>query len=287
MKRISYSQYSQWDVCPWKWKLNYVDKLSTFTDNIHTLFGTSMHEVLQTYLTVMYEDTIKMADALPLDKMLLKRMKTNYTEIMGKNGGEVFVEQHDMEEFYNHGLLILEWFKKKRGMYFSKKGYELVGIEVPIDYKMNDGIKFIGYIDVLIHDTVRDRYKIIDIKTSTMGWNKYQKADKNKTDQLLLYKNFWGAQNNIPLDKIDVEYFIVKRKLYENLDFPQRRVQTFTPANGKPSVNKVVNNVNRFVEDCFIDDKHNLEANFMKNPSKKNCRFCEFNQTEHCDVGVK
>ena len=287
MKRISYSQYSQWDVCPWKWKLNYVDKLSTFTDNIHTLFGTSMHEVLQTYLTVMYEDTVKMADALPLQEMLLKRMKTNYTQIMGRNGGEVFVEQTEMEEFYQHGLLILEWFKKKRGSYFSKKGYELVGIEVPIDYKMNDGIKFIGYIDVLIHDTVRDMYKIIDIKTSTMGWNKYQKADKNKTDQLLLYKNFWGAQNNIPLDKIDVEYFIVKRKLYEKVDFPQRRVQTFTPANGKPSINKVVNNVNRFVEDCFVDNKHNLETNYMKNPSPKNCRFCEFNQTEHCDAGVK
>ena len=287
MKRISYSQYSQWDVCPWKWKLNYVDKLSTFTDNIHTLFGTSMHEVLQTYLTVMYEDTVKMADALPLQEMLLKRMKDNYNQIMGKNGGEVFVEQHDMEEFYQHGLLILEWFKKKRGMYFSKKGYELVGIEVPIDYKMNDGVKFIGYIDVLIHDTVRDRYKIIDIKTSTMGWNKYQKADKNKTDQLLLYKNFWGLQNNIPLDKIDVEYFIVKRKLYEKVDFPQRRVQTFTPANGKPSINKVVNNVNRFVEDCFVDDEHNISIDYMKNPSPKNCRFCEFNQTEHCDAGVK
>jgi len=287
MKRISYSQYSQWDVCPYKWKLNYVDKLSKFTDNIHTLFGTSMHEVLQTYLTVMYEDTVKMADALPLQEMLLKRMKTNYSQIMGRNGGEVFVEQHDMEEFYQHGLLILEWFKKKRGMYFSKKGYELVGIEVPINYKMNDGIKFIGYIDVLIHDKVRDRYKIIDIKTSTMGWNKYQKADKNKTDQLLLYKNFWGAQNEVPLDKIDVEYFIVKRKLYEKLDFPQRRVQTFIPANGKPSINKVVNNVNRFVEECFIGDEHNVERDYMKNPSKKNCRFCEFNQTEHCDVGVK
>jgi len=287
VKRISYSQYSQWDVCPWKWKLNYIEKLSSFTDNIHTLFGTSMHEVLQTYLTVMYEDTVKMADALPLQEMLLKRMKTNYSQIMGRNGGEVFVEQHDMEEFYQHGLLILEWFKKKRGMYFSKKGYELVGIEVPINYKMNDGVKFIGYIDVLIYDKVRDRYKIIDIKTSTMGWNKYQKADKNKTDQLLLYKNFWGLENKVSLDKIDVEYFIVKRKLYEKVDFPQRRVQTFTPANGKPSINKVVNNVNRFVEDCFIDDKHNLEMNYMKNPSKKNCRFCEFNQTEHCDAGVK
>ena len=59
-ENISYSQYSQWDVCPHKWKLNYIDKLSEFTDNIHTLFGTSMDEVLQTYLTVMYNDTIKM-----------------------------------------------------------------------------------------------------------------------------------------------------------------------------------------------------------------------------------
>ena len=286
MKRISYSQYSQWDVCPWKWKLNYVDKLSTFTDNIHTLFGTSMHEVLQTYLTVMYEDTIKMADALPLQEMLLKRMKTNYTQIMGRNGGEVFVEQTEMEEFYQHGLLILEWFKKKRGSYFSKKGYELVGIEVPIDYKMNDGIKFIGYIDVLLYDKVRDRYKIIDIKTSTMGWNKYMKADKNKTDQLLLYKQFYGAQHDIPLDKIDVEYFIVKRKLYEKVDFPQRRVQTFSPANGKPSINKVVNNLNQFLQESFIDGEYNMEHTYIKRPSKKNCRFCEFNQTEHCDEGV-
>ena len=287
MKRISYSQYSQWDVCPHKWKLNYIDKLSEFTDNIHTLFGTSMHEVLQTYLTVMYNDTIKMADALPLEKMLLHRMKYNYTNAMEKNGGEVICEQSDMEEFYKHGLSILDWFKKRRQNYFSKKGYELVGIETPINYDLPNDIKFIGYIDVLLYDKVRDRYKIIDIKTSTMGWNKYQKADKNKTDQLLLYKQFYGAQHDIPLDKIDVEYFIVKRKLYEKVDFPQRRVQTFSPANGKPSINKVVNNLNQFLQESFIDGEYNMEHTYIKRPSKKNCRFCEFNQTEHCDAGVK
>ena len=287
MKRVSYSQYNQWITCPYKWKLNYIDELGEYTDSIHTLFGTSMHEVLQTYLTVMYNDTVKMADALPLDKMLLHRMKYNYTKIMENNGGEVFCEQHDMEEFYQHGLLILEWFKKKRANYFSKKGYELVGIEVPIEYNMSDSIKFIGYMDVVIYDKVRDRYKIIDIKTSTMGWNKYQKADKNKTDQLLLYKQFYGSQNDIPLDKIDVEYFIVKRKLYTKVDFPQRRVQTFTPANGKPSINKVMNNLNQFINESFIDGEYNLEHNYIKQPSKKNCRFCEFNQTEYCDAGVK
>ena len=287
MKRVSYSQYNQWITCPYKWKLNYIDELGKYTDSIHTLFGTSMHEVLQTYLTVMYNDTIKTADALPLDKMLLHRMKTNYVDIMKENGGEVFCEQKDMEEFYNHGLLILEWFKKKRGMYFSKRGYELVGVEVPIKYDMSNGIKFIGYMDVVIYDTVRDKYKIIDIKTSTMGWNKWAKADKTKTDQLLLYKQFYGKQNDIPLDKIDVEYFIVKRKLYDKVDWPQRRVQTFTPANGTPSINKVTNNIQSFIDECFVDGKYNQEHIYRKEASKKNCRFCEFNQTEYCDAGVK
>ena len=287
MKRISYSQYNQWVTCPHKWKLNYIDGLGEYTDSIHTLFGTSMHEVLQTYLTIMYNDTIKMADALPLDEMLLHRMKTNYTQIMERNGGEVFCEQEDMEEFYSHGLAILEWFKKKRNMYFSKKNYELVGIEVPIEYELPNKIKFIGYMDAVLHDTFRDRYKIIDIKTSTMGWNKYMKADKNKTAQLLLYKQFYGAENNISMDKIDVEYFIVKRKLYEKVDFPQRRVQTFQPASGKPSINKLMNNLNQFLDESFINGEYNVEHTYIKQPSKKNCRFCEFNQTEHCDVGVK
>ena len=287
MKKISYSQYSQWAVCPHKWKLNYIDELRTFKGNIHTLFGSAMHDVLQTYLTVMYNDTIKMADALPLASMLLHRMKYNYTTIMEKNGGVEFCTQADMEEFYQHGLLILEWFKKKRANYFSKKNYELVGIEVPINYDLPNDIKFIGYMDVVIYDNFRDRYKIIDIKTSTMGWNKYMKADKNKTDQLLLYKYFYGAQKDIPIDKIDVEYFIVKRKLYEGLDFPQRRVQTFSPANGKPSINKVMTSLMSFVDESFKKGEFNQDKPYPTNPSKKNCKYCEFNQTEHCSDGVK
>ena len=287
MKKISYSQYSQWAVCPHKWKLNYIDELRTFKGNIHTLFGSAMHDVLQTYLTVMYNDTIKMADALPLASMLLHRMKKYYKEIVEDLHGEEVSSQEEMQEFYEHGLAIIEWFIKKRGMYFNKKGYELVGIEVPIEYDLPNKIKFVGYIDVLIYDTVREKYKIIDIKTSTMGWNKWAKADKTKTDQLLLYKQFYGAQHDIPLDKIDIEYFIVKRKLYEKVDWPQRRVQTFTPANGTPSINKVTNNIQSFIDECFIDGKYNKEHIYRKEASKKNCRFCEFNQTEYCDAGVK
>ena len=277
-----------WAQCPHRWKTAYIDGQREFSDSIHTLFGTSMHEVIQAFLTVMYEDTAKAAEALPLEDMLLTRMKRNFEEVLKTNGGVMFCTEKDMVEFYGHGVEILRFIRKKRAQYFSKKGYELIGIEVPLEYDLPNNIKFIGYIDIVIKDTVRDVIKIYDIKTSTIGLNKYQKADKIKSDQLLLYKQFYSKQFNHPMDKIEVEYFIVKRKLYENVDFPQRRVQKFTPANGKPSINQVVKRLDEFMTECFnFDGEYNIEHIYRKEASKKNCRFCEFNQTEYCDAGVK
>ena len=277
-----------WSQCPHRWKTSYVDGVREYTDSIHTMFGTSMHEVIQAFLTVMYNDSAKLAESLPLNDMLKERMKRNFEQIVKANGGEMFCTEKDMVEFYIHGTEILDFIKKKRAQYFSKRGYELIGIEVPLDYELPNDIKFVGYIDIVIKDTVRDVIKIYDIKTSTMGWNKYMKADKNKTDQLLLYKQFYSKQFNHPLDKIEVEYFIVKRKLYENLDFPQKRVQKFVPANGKPSINKVVTRLDNFITECFNSDgEYNSEHIYRKEASKKNCKFCEFNQTEYCDAGVK
>ena len=40
---------------------------------------------------------------------------------MEKNGGEVICEQSDMEEFYKHGLSILDWFKKRDRITLVKK----------------------------------------------------------------------------------------------------------------------------------------------------------------------
>ena len=58
LKKISYSQYSQCGLnVHIDGKLAYIDGHREFSDNIHTLFGTSMHEVIQTFLTVMYNDT--------------------------------------------------------------------------------------------------------------------------------------------------------------------------------------------------------------------------------------
>ena len=264
MKKISYSQYSLWKQCPYQWKIQYVDGIRDYTDSIHTMFGTSMHEVIQTFLTVMYNDTAKLAEQLPLEDMLRTRMKRNFESIVEANGGEMFCSEKDMVEFYTHGVQILDFIKKKRAQYFSKKGYELVGIEVPLNYELPNNLKFVGYIDIVIKDTVRDVIKIYDIKTSTMGWNKYVKADSNKTDQLLLYKQFYAKQFNHPIDKIEVEYFIVKRKLYEKVDFPQKRVQKFVPANGKPSMNKMIARFKEFLDATYDDEGNIKEVEYEK-----------------------
>ena len=271
-KSISYSQFALWCQCPYSWKLQYVDKALPFTDNIHTLFGTSMHEVLQEYIKVMYTSSIKEADKLILHEELEDRLKKNFMEIKMRNGGEDFCSKDEMTEFYNDGLRILEFFKRKRGDYFSKKGYELLGIETALNYDLPNNLKFKGFIDLIIKDNIRNRIKIIDIKTSSWGWNKYTKADKNKTDQLLLYKSFYAKQFDVPLDRIDVEYFIVKRKLYENTDFPQKRVQKFVPANGKPSINKVLMRLQKFMEECYDKDGNIIPHDYQKCHPKSKCK---------------
>jgi hypothetical protein len=274
IKSVSYSQFSQWVQCPWKWKLNYVDDMREFHGNIFTLFGSAAHEVIQEYLTIMYTKTAKDADALDLNAMLLASMKEQFIDITKSSSGVEPCTQDEMVEFYYDGVTILDYLKKNRNKYFSKRGYELLGVEIELKHQVSDHISFRGFIDIAIKDTLRNRIKIIDIKTSTVGWNKWMKQDKVKSDQLLLYKQFYSKQYNVPLNSIDVEFFIVKRKLYEKVDFPQKRIQIFAPANGTPSINKTMIQFNSFLDDAFIDGEYKTTGTYRKEPSAKNCKWC-------------
>ena len=286
MSRISYSQLSMFSECPLRWKLNYIDDLSVSEPSIHLLFGTAMHEVIQTWLEVMYFDSVKNANKLNLEQRLHDKMMEQFQkdkEAYGKNPCTL----EELREFFQDGVDILDFVKKRRADYFSKRGYKLIGCEVPIDVDLKKNIKMVGYLDIVILDEMTNTLKIYDIKTSTRGWNKWMKKDENKTQQLLLYKQFYSKQYNHPIDKIEVEYFIVKRKLWEEAMFPQKRVQKFSPASGTVSMNKVAKRLDLFLELAFDDNGVRISDNIVPTPSKKACRFCEFNQTEYCTNGIK
>ena len=285
MGRISYSQLSMFSECPQRWKLNYIDKLRVFETNIHLIFGTAMHEVIQTWLEVMYNDSIKNANKLNLEQRLHDKLIEGFKKAKEEEGKEPCTLEQ-LREFFQDGVNILDFVKKRRADYFSKRGYKLIGCEVPIEVDLKKNVKIIGYLDLVILDEFLNTVTIYDIKTSTQGWNKWMKKDENKTQQLLLYKQFYSKQYNHPIDKIEVEYFIVKRKLWENAMFPQKRVQKFSPASGTVSMNKVAKRLNTFLDLAFNDEGEKISENIIPTPSKKACKWCEFRKTEHCSVGV-
>jgi hypothetical protein len=281
-RRISYSQWSMYERCPQSWKLAYIDGLAPFQASIDTTFGTAFHETFQYFLTVMYTESVKKAENLDLQGILTNKLKEEYVRCVEEMGGTHFSNPIQLTEYLEDGVAILEWFKKRRAQYFSSKNWELVGIELDLctpASEKNSSVYWYGFIDVVMRNTATNHIVLFDIKTSRAGWNKYQKADSLKAAQLVAYKNYFSKQFGTPVDHIDVEFFIVKRKLIEESMFPQKRIQNYRPSSGSVTQRKVQKQIDAFVEKCFdAEGNKNAEASYMAISGKgdKNCKYCPF-----------
>ncbi len=281
-RKISYSQWSIYEKCPKQWKLSYIDNLAPFTFSIETCFGTAFHETLQHFLTVMYTVSVKKADDLNLRDILTNKLRDEYKRCVEENGGTHFSNPLQLAEYLEDGAAILDWLKKRRKQYFSTKNWELVGIEVELCTQAsanNPSVFWYGFIDVVLKHVPTNKIVILDIKTSRSGWNKHQKADSIKAAQLVAYKNYFSEQFGIPKDNIDVEFFIVKRKLVEESMFPQKRIQQFKPASGSVTQRKVQKLIDSFVDHCFDlegNKKADQEYIAVSGKGDKNCKYCPF-----------
>lgn len=285
-KAVSYSQYSIYKQCQYQWYLTYIKKESSFKPSIYLVYGTAMHETIQAYLQTMYEKSGKAADELDLNKMLEDRLVENYKISLQENKNEHFTTKEELKEFLADGQSTLDWLKKNRKKYFSIRNTELVGIEIPILQPVLEDIPNVlmnGSIDFIIYEKNTESYTIYDIKTSTKGWSDYEKKDQTKINQILLYKRFYSKVMNVPEEKIDVKFFIVKRKVYQNPDYPIYRVQEFVPPNGKKKVEDAIKDLSLFIRECFtVDAKYNKDRLYPKNLNS--CKFCPYtNKPELCD----
>ena len=272
-KNISYSQISMFKQCQRKWALHYKDKINQRDVSIYLVFGIAIHEVIQEYLTVFYEQSKAAADRLELIDKFQEVFIESYQKQYKQNNEVHFSDAAQMREFFEDGVEILKFFKKKISGYFSKRGTYLVGIELPIvntPNKMLNNLLFKGMLDVVLYHERSDTFTIIDIKTSTRGWHDKMKKNEDKQFQLILYKQYFSELYDIPLDKIDIKFFIVKRKLYENCDWVQTRIQEFSPPSGKIKLGRANKYVNDFMAQVF-DSKGNIkEQNYPCT-----CKYCE------------
>jgi hypothetical protein len=284
MARVSFSQYSMWSSCPHQYKLSYIDDLRQSSSNIHSVFGSAMHETLQEYLSRCLRISKSQADKGMDTKAFLKEKMREFFLKESNEGKDPICSKEELVEFLEDGNLILDYFQKSKNFnnFFSLKDDELVAIEQPINTKISENVNFLGFIDFIVRSKTTGKYRVIDFKTSTKGWSKYQKADPIKNTQILLYKKFYAEMLKISENMIDVEFIILKRKVSENADYHIPRISRHVPASGKPSINKAWKGFTEFVDNVFnADGSYRTDVNFFKKPSKL-CGWCEFYGT-HCD----
>lgn len=280
-KSISYSQMSMYMSCPKKWALQYRDGHKIAAPSINMTFGTAIHETVQKYLQIMYEESGAQADRMNIEEYFEERFRETYAKEYANNKNVHFSSPEEMREFFDDGIAILNFIKKRRSEYFSSRGWHLVGIELPIiispDKRYNN-VLYNGFIDLVMYHEPTNEFTIYDIKTSTRGWGDKEKKDEIKQFQILLYKTYFSELFGVPVDNIDVKFFILKRKIWEESEFPQKRIQEFTPANGKTKIKKAKTALNTFIENVFNLDGSFKDTDHSATPSKHACAYCPFNK---------
>jgi hypothetical protein len=108
--------------CPHKWSLQYKDGHYDDSPSIHFTFGTAMHEVIQDWLTVLYEESATKADQINLEEQFQEKFIGLYKESYSKNDETHYSSPEELREFFEDGVAILDFIKKKRNQYFSKRG---------------------------------------------------------------------------------------------------------------------------------------------------------------------
>jgi len=227
----------------------------------------------------MYEESGAAADKMDLEALFQERFREVYANEY-KSAGAHFTNAEEMGEFFDDGLAMLGWIKKNRNKLFTIRKMRLLGIELPLILKIANNIYYKAFIDFALYDEDLNKVYIYDIKTSTRGWSDKEKKDEDKIAQVLLYKEYFAKQFGIEVDSIEVEFFIVKRKIWEQSEYPIPRVQNFKPASGKNKRSQAAERFKEFIEDCFDEVGKPQIKSYLKNIGEKSCKWCPYNNNQ-------
>lgn len=90
------------------------------TSNINTMFGTAVHETLQTYLQVMYNSTLKQANSYDIKQFFKQRILQNYKKTRQQLGRQ-FTTPQIISSYFKTGIDIIQYFKSHRLKYFKAR----------------------------------------------------------------------------------------------------------------------------------------------------------------------
>ena len=148
---VSYSEIKTWNECPYKHRLQYIDRLDGFKGNLHTAFGTAIHSVCEQGL---------LNEELNREKHFLEEFAKEIASLEKK---EVEIDKSLREQMMGQYQPIVSSFRDELDNYFED--CEVISTEERL-YEDVDGhdIKFKGFIDLVVK-TKDGKYHILDWKT--------------------------------------------------------------------------------------------------------------------------
>ena len=260
MAHISFSELRNWAHCPFYHKVNYIDGFKTFQGNLFTAFGTAIHHVAEKLVT----KKVTQADAASLFREAFFREVENLPDHEGLDE-DLFTEMIPQGDKLS--TLILPALSDSFG------NFQLVGVEgqlyediqKPEEFDIGDK-KFKGFIDLVIK-TEDGKYRIIDWKSCSWGWDSRKKSDPMVTYQLTLYKHYYAQKYNIEPSQIETYFALLKRTA------KKEKVEIFRVTSGP----RKTDNALKLLHKALYNIKN---ENFIKN--RLNCKKCELYKTEHC-----
>ena len=199
---VSFSEIKLWSECPHRHKLKYIDGLEDFKGNLHTAFGSAIHDVCEHGL---------LNASLDREKHFLKSFDKEIKSLKNK---QVEIDQVLYEQMMTQYKPIVNSFREYLDKYFEN--CEVVSTEEELYEPIEDcNLKFKGFIDLVVK-TPDGKYHILDWKTCGWGWDARKKSDKILNYQLTYYKYFWAKKHGIPLNKIETHFGLLKRTAKKN-----------------------------------------------------------------------
>ena len=171
----SHSRLSTFEQCPYKFKLQYIDKVKPdIEQSIEGFLGNKVHDTLEW----IYNHFNK--EQLQLDEVIHNYINNWNKEFNGNI--KVVKEEYDIEHYFNKGIkFLIDYFLKHTPFKDNTIATEK---KIIINQDEEGKYKLQGYIDRLVHHPETNIFEIHDYKTS--GFLKSQE-ELDKDRQLALY----------------------------------------------------------------------------------------------------
>ena len=262
MSHISFSELKEWTVCPWKHKLNYIDRIKQFKGNEYTAFGSALHTVCEHLVQNDIQDYDPHASFQKEFLQNLKKLKEAVPDIE--------FNSKLVSDMRTQGDHIIQFILPSLVKTFGN--FELVEVEEKLYESIPDQDQnFKGFIDLVIYTPEDKKYHIIDWKTCSWGWDNRKKTEKMITYQLTLYKHFWCKKHNKDYGEVLTHFALLKRTAKKN------NVEIFKVTNGA----KKIDNALKLLTKALYNINKSIS---IKNRLSCHGRYgvCEYYKTEFC-----